>query len=136
MKKNGFTLIEILVVLGIISLLAVYLVPKLMGIQDRGKEVAVKAVAKDVQLAVEAYQMENEVFPMGQNIPLANLVTNYLSPGGYMMTVPDNPYTGKPYQASDGAGKIIYSYNDTTGQYTIQAYKRNGFSKVIELGNL
>jgi general secretion pathway protein G len=135
-NQTGFTLIEILVVLSIISVLAVFLVPKLMGIQDRGKEAAVKSIAKNVQLAVEAYQMENEVFPMGTNIRLASLVTNYLAPGGYMLIIPVNPYTGKPYGDGDNAGKIIYTYNDSNGQYNISAYKRNGFSKIIELSNL
>jgi len=134
--KSGFTLVEIMVVLAIITVLAVFLVPKLLGVQDRGKETAVKAVMKSVQLAAEAYQMENSIYPMGKNIPLASLVTNYLSPGGYMMTIPTNPFTGKPYKDSDSAGKILYSYDDTTGQYLIQGYKRNGFSKVLELGNL
>jgi len=134
--QNGFTLIEILVVIGIIGLLSIFLVPNLLGARDRAKEAAVKGVMHSVQLAVEAYQMENEVYPMGANIPLESLCKNYLMQGGYIASVPKNPFTGKEYTDGDVAGKIVYSYNDTTGAYTLIGYKRNGISKILELSNM
>ncbi|MGB9613591.1 MAG: type II secretion system protein, partial [Candidatus Margulisiibacteriota bacterium] len=36
--RKGFTLVEILVVIGIIGLLSVFLVPNLLGARDRAKE--------------------------------------------------------------------------------------------------
>lgn len=134
--RNGFTLVEILVVIGIIGLLAVFLVPNLLGARDKAKEAAVKGVMHSVQLAIEAYQMENEVYPVGSNIPLESLCKNYLMVGGYIASVPKNPFTGKGYSDSDAAGKIVYSYNDATGVYTLTGYKRNGFGKILELSNL
>jgi type II secretion system protein G len=134
--KKGFTLVEILVVIGIIGLLAVFLVPNLLGARDRAKETAVKGVMHTVQLAIEAYQMDNNVYPLGTNIPLESLCRNYLMGGGYMAAVPKNPFTGKEYTDGDAAGKIIYDYNDAAGSYTLTGYKRNGFSKVLELTNL
>jgi len=136
MKKKGFTLIEMLVVIGIIGLLAVFLVPNLFGAQDKGKEVSVKAVMHSVQLAVEAYNMENESYPMGHNIPVRDLCENYLMIGGYITSIPKNPYTGKEYASQDMSGKIIYDYNDLDGKYKITGYKRNGFSTLLELGNI
>lgn len=134
--KKGFTLVEILVVIGIIGMLSAFLVPNLLGARDRAKEAAVKGVLHTVQLAVEAYQMENEVYPIGKNIPLEALCKNYLMGSGYMASVPKNPFTGKEYSDADSAGKIVYSYNDTLGSYTLTGYKRNGFSKLIELSNM
>lgn len=134
--KKGFTLVEILVVIGIIGLLSVFLVPNLLGARDRAKETAVKGVMHTVQLAIEAYQMENEVYPLGKNVAMESLCKNYLMPNGYMAAVPKNPFTGKAYTDSDGAGKIIYDYNDTNGAYTLTGYKRNGFSKSLELTNM
>ena len=134
--KKGFTLMEILVVIGIIGLLAVFLVPNLLGARDRAKETAVKAVMHSVQLAVEAYQMENEVYPLGTNIPLESLCKNYLIGGGYIAVVPKNPFTGLEYTDADLMGKIMYSYNDTTGAYTLTGYKRNGTTKIIDLSNM
>lgn len=137
MKNNkGFTLIEILVVIGIIGLLMVFLVPNLFGVRDRAKETAVKSVMHSVQLAVEAYNMENGSYPVGKNIDVSSLCKNYLMVGGYIAKVPSNPFTGKEYQDSDMAGKIVYTYNDIENKYTLEGYKRNGFSKVLELSNM
>ncbi|MDD5594477.1 MAG: prepilin-type N-terminal cleavage/methylation domain-containing protein [Candidatus Margulisbacteria bacterium] len=134
--KNGFTLVEILVVIGIIGLLAVFLVPNLLGARDRAKETAVKGIMHTVQLAIEAYQMENSVYPIGANIPLESLCKNYLMAGGYIASVPKNPFTGKEYTDGDAAGKVIYDYNDSTGAYTLTGYKRNGFSEILKLSNM
>jgi len=136
MKKKGFTLIEILVVIGIIGLLAVFLVPNLLGAQDRAKEAAVKAVMHSLQLAVEAYNLENESYPVARGAGVENLCRNYLLIGGYLTAVPKNPFTGKEYKDADVAGKIIYDYNDVEGRYTLTGYKRNGISKILELSNM
>jgi len=134
--KNGFTLIELLVVIAIISIIAAFMMPNFLGVQDRAKEAGVKAVMHSIQLAVESYNMENEAYPMGNNIPLRELIDNYLVQGGYVTAIPKNPFTGKEYGISDKAGKIIYFYDDTTGSYKLTGYKRNGFSKLLELGNM
>ncbi len=136
MKNKGFTLVEVLVVIGIIGLLMVFLVPNLLGSQDRAKEAAVKAVMHSVQLAVEAYNMENGTYPVAHNITLKNLSENYLLPGGYLSSTPKNPFTGLEYADSDVAGKITYNYNDLEGSYKITGYKRNGSSKILELTNM
>lgn len=136
MRKNGFTLIELLVVIGIIGLLAVFLVPNLLGARDRAKEAAVKGVMHSVQLAIEAYEMENQVYPLETNVALESLCNNYLMAGGYIASVPKNPFTGKEYTDADVAGKIIYSYDDTTGKYTLTGYNRTGTKKIQELTNM
>ena len=133
--KNGFTLIELLVVIAIISIIAAFMMPNFLGVQDRAKEAGVKAVMHSIQLAVESYNMENEAYPMGSNIPMRELIDNYLSQGGYVTAIPKNPFTGKEYTASDKAGKIIYVYDDSTASYKLVGYKRNGFSKILELSN-
>jgi type II secretion system protein G len=136
MRRRAFTLVEILVVIAIIGLLSVFLVPKLLGVQDRGKDTAVKSVMHSVQLAIEAYHMENEVYPMGKDINVKSLCENYLMPGNYISAVPKNPFTGKPYAENDTAGKILYQYNDNTGNYTLTGYNRSGRGKVLELNNI
>jgi type II secretion system protein G len=135
MQRKGFTLIEILVVIAILGLLIFFLVPNFLGVQDRGKEAAVKGVMHSVQLALEAYNMENEVYPVATDTPLQSLCENYLIPGGYLTAVPNNPFTGVAYKDSDTAGKIVYTYDDASGQYTLTGYKRNGRTKILELSN-
>jgi len=105
-------------------------------VQDRAKEAGVKAIMHSIQLAIEAYNMENEAYPMGSNITLKDLCDNYLMQGGYVSLIPKNPFTGKEYTEADKAGKIIYVYDDTNGSYKLIGYKRNGFSKLQELSNM
>ena len=136
MKKNGFTMIELLVVIGIIALLSIFLVPNLMGAKDRAKETAVKGVMHSVQLAVEAYEMENQIYPLEKNAGLESLAKNYLMAGGYLASVPRNPFTGQEYKDADASGRVIYSYDDTTGKYTLTGYGRNGTKKIQEITNL
>lgn len=134
--RKGFTMIELLVVIGIIGLLAVFLVPNLLGARDRAKEAAVKGVMHSVQLALEVYEMENYVYPIDKNLPMESLAKNYLMAGGYLASVPKNPFTGKEYKDADVAGKIIYDYDNATGQYTLTGYNRAGTKKIQELSNM
>ena len=138
MKKaasSAFTLIELLVVISIIGILAAFIVPNVMGAQDKAKEAAVKAVAHTVQLAVEAYHLENSVYPLSSTISLRSLIDNYLTAGGYMVTIPKNPFTGTEYSVDDHAGQITYSYDDASNKYLITAFKRNGATQILQLSN-
>ncbi|MFA6431004.1 MAG: DUF3939 domain-containing protein [Candidatus Margulisiibacteriota bacterium] len=134
--KKGFTLVELLIVISIIALLSVFLFSNVFGARDRAKEVSVRSIMHTVQLAIEAYQMDNEVYPIASNLPLESLSRNYLMQGGYLAGVPKNPFTGLEYKDSDLAGKIIYNYDEAKGTYTITGYKRNGIGKIQELNNL
>ena len=134
--RKGFTMIELLVVIGIIGLLAVFLVPNLLGAKDRAKEMAVKGVMHSLQLGIEAYEIENQIYPLEKNIALASLCNNYLMAGSYVAEVPKNPFTGKEYQDADLSGKIIYSYDEVAGKYTLTGYNRTGIKKIQELTNL
>lgn len=136
MARKGFTMIELLVVIGVISLLMVFLTPNLLSARDRAKEAAVSGVMHSIQLAVEGYQMENGVYPMEKNLALESLCRNYLMTGGYVTSIPKNPFTSKEYKDSDLAGKIIYSYDDTQGVYRLAGYGRAGLRKIQELTNM
>lgn len=134
--KSGFTLIEMLVVIAIIGLLAVFIAPNLLAAPDKAKEAAEKTVMQSVQLAVEAYNLENSAFPMARNIPVKSLCENYLIQGNYITSVPKNPFTGKEYTDADSSGKIVYNYSDIENKYTLTGYKKDGFTKLLELTNM
>ena len=80
--------------------------------------------------------MENDSYPLGINILLESLCRNYLMAGGYIAAVPKNPFTGSEYTDADVAGKIVYTYTDATGTYTLTGYKRNGATKILDLSNM
>ncbi len=133
--RKAFTLIEVLVVIAIIGILITFLAPRLLNFQDRGRELAVKAVMHSLQLAIESYNMENETYPVAQNLGVKSLCENYLMAGNYIGAVPQNPFTGAEYTDADTAGKIIYNFDQASGKYTLTGYKRDGTSKLLELTN-
>ena len=73
MKKRGFTLIEILVVIGIIGLLAGIMIPVAGGAMDAMTRTKTKARFNEWVTAVEQYTMAYGFYPtLGQNAPASN----------------------------------------------------------------
>lgn len=136
MIKKGFTLIEVLVVITIIGILAYFLVPRLLGSEDRAREAGVKAVMHSVQISIESFNMENDTYPIAQNISLKELCDNYLLPSNYIGAVPKNPFTGQPYASNDNAGKVVYSFDVNSGKYSLIGYNRSGSRIIFELSNI
>lgn len=60
MKKRAFTLIEMLVVLGIISLLLLLFVPNLSKQKETAQKSGNAAVVKIVESQLEIYQLEHD----------------------------------------------------------------------------
>ncbi len=135
-ERKGFTLIELLIVMSVIGILAAFLIPTFAKVQDRARESGVKSVAHNVQVAVESYNMVNETYPVAVDITLRNLFDNYLKTAEVMNNLPKNPFTGKGYEESDTAGKIIYTYDISTDNYKVTAYNKGGTNKILELSNM
>lgn len=62
-RRNGFTLIELLVVIAIIALLIGILLPSLAGARNNARSLKCAANARSVSQAVNAYTVDNKVFP-------------------------------------------------------------------------
>ena len=79
-KEEGFTLVELLIVIVILGVLAGIVVFAVNGITDRGVTAACKADINSVQVAAEAYYAKNGVY--AQNIDVTagetSLVPNFL----------------------------------------------------------
>jgi type II secretion system protein G len=64
MKKKGFTLIELLIVIIIIGILAVIVVGLVAtNARDRAADAAAKADLREIQTALELYNVENGEYP-------------------------------------------------------------------------
>lgn len=132
--ERGFTLIELLVVIAIVVILAAFLVPRLLAAQDRARNAAVAAVVKDLMTAVQAYEVDNNTPPTTTPQRCGTLAAALVA-GGYLPAVPKNPFTNAPCADADPSGRIEYTFNSATGQYTITGYGRNNAAVVIQVSN-
>ncbi|MBI6546489.1 MAG: prepilin-type N-terminal cleavage/methylation domain-containing protein [Cyanobacteria bacterium NC_groundwater_1444_Ag_S-0.65um_54_12] len=70
---NGFTLIELIVVMIVIALLAAVAVPNFVGAQDKARNAGVQTNAHTVQLALEQYGVDKVgVYPDDLNSVVGN----------------------------------------------------------------
>jgi prepilin-type N-terminal cleavage/methylation domain-containing protein len=63
----GFTLIEMLIVIGIIATLAALAMPAMSGAMKSAKKVKTQAVLKDLVLGIKNYQVEYNRYPVSGN---------------------------------------------------------------------
>lgn len=66
MNAKGFTLIELMVVIVILSILAVYMVPKIMGRPEQAKQLKAKVDIQALETALKLYQLDNGDYPTTQ----------------------------------------------------------------------
>lgn len=63
MKKKGFTLIELIVVIAILGILAAILVPRFGGFQEKARKTQALVDAKQIATALDSYYAENDKWP-------------------------------------------------------------------------
>jgi prepilin-type N-terminal cleavage/methylation domain-containing protein len=59
LKKTGFTIIELLIVIAVISILVGIALPRFRGMQDEGNIAKAKGELRTLQTAVESYYIHN-----------------------------------------------------------------------------
>lgn len=102
-KQNGFSLIEVMVVLLIIGIMASMVAPSILGNQE---EAQLKKAAVDIQQlesALEMYKLKNNRFPtteqgldaLVEEPTIEPLPRNYPS-DGFIKRLPEDPW-GNPY---------------------------------------
>ncbi|MFZ5801762.1 MAG: type II secretion system major pseudopilin GspG [Candidatus Omnitrophota bacterium] len=104
LKRNGFSLIEILLVVVIIATLSAMILPRLMGRSDQAKRAAAKAdVEVNIATALKLYELDNGFFPSTEQGLTALLSKPASEPvpqnwnGPYLEKKPIDPW-GRPYQ--------------------------------------
>jgi len=98
-QQSGFTLIEIIVVVVILSVLAAVIAPKFLGRVGQAQQTAAKADIQNISKALALYKLDNYRYPTTSE-GLGALVTN---PGSaknwnqYLDKKPKDPW-GNDYQ--------------------------------------
>ena len=109
MKKKGFTLIELMVVVVIIGILAAIAIPNFVKVIARAKESSVKANMHTLQVAVETANVDsNGTYPTTS--------ADWESLGAY---IPQN--FRNPYNQTAGLNKAYENQNDAAATDTGKA---------------
>jgi general secretion pathway protein G len=63
MKKNAFTLLELLVVISILGILVAVILPNLVGVRARARDSALKNDIRQLKTALRMYYNDNQKYP-------------------------------------------------------------------------
>lgn len=104
-RKKGFTILELLIVIAVISILVGIALPRFKGMQDEGNIAKAKGELRMLQTAVESYYIHKGVMPTIDQ--LTGAVPNIVGP-----TLPTDPF-GAYALVTNGAYLVVYSLGPT-----------------------
>lgn len=118
-KPNGFTLVELMVVIFILGLLTTIVVINVLPSQDRAMVEKARADVSTIGQALEMYRLDNLSYPSSSDglealvaPPTSLPTTSRYRKGGYIKKLPQDPW-GRPYQFDNpgrrGPGYDLYS---------------------------
>ena len=100
-RSRGFTLIEVMVVVVILSILAAVVVPRIMDNPDKARVVKAKQDIRVIKNQMDLYRLHNFRYPTTEQGMEALVQKPADAPhwqeGGYLDKLPKDPW-GKPYQ--------------------------------------
>lgn len=118
MHRKAFTLIELLIVVGIIAILAAIAIPNLLEAQTRSKIARAKSDLRTLATALEAYHTESHAYPdlipPPEDIDTGGawLLKRLTTPIAYISSLPFDPFLppAKPEPLMPPEGRKTYRY--------------------------
>lgn len=134
MKKRGFTLIELMLVVIIISVLVALVVPRLAGRSQEARFAAAQAqIEAHLATALDLYELDNGIYPSTEQglAALRKIPSSLPAPpnwkGPYIKKTPKDPW-GNPYNyISPGA--------HNTEDYDLFSYGADGIESSDDIVN-
>jgi general secretion pathway protein G len=103
-KDEGFSLLELMVVVVILSILALVIVPRIIDRPDQARVARVQSDLAVLDSAVKLYKLDNFNYPTTEqglqalvSAPVTEPAPKNYSAGGYIDRLPKDPW-GKEYQ--------------------------------------
>ena len=128
-NQNAFTLVEMLIVIVIIGILSTSLIPKILWIQSRARDIARQAHIRDISNGLETYYTDHLSYPTGLGYSMntnqyitstwtvwLNDFQNQLRP--YIKSLPLDPQNSRAYV-------YWYVYNAPNSYYRLYADYEN-----------
>jgi len=123
--KRGFTLLEVIIVVFILSILAALVAPRIIGRTDDARIADAKLQIKNLETALKLYKLDNGFYPDTQQglealieKPVSGQIPQKYREGGYLeqRKIPLDPW-GNPY---------IYVCPGIHGDFDIISYGADG----------
>ena len=108
--KEGFTLIELMIVIAVIGILAAVLIPYTFRAQDRARETGVQNAARAIQTGLEMYASNRTSAPWypTTSTQITNTTGNALA--ALVSPAPTNPFNGLGYLTASGVQQETSPY--------------------------
>jgi general secretion pathway protein G len=134
-STQGFTLLEIIVVVAIIAILAAYIAPKVTGRVDDARIAKAKSDIRVLESSLELYKLDNFVYPSSEqglealvNKPSGSNTRNWRD-GGYIKKLTKDPW-GNEY---------LYAYPGSNGEFDVSSLGADaaagGADEAADIGN-
>ena len=122
-KHKGFTLIEMLIVIVVIAILALIVIPRLLGAGRKAKEATLRGDLHQIRNAIQQFEADLGDYPASLDQLVALKATPPSGAGGTGLDLDSNGYQGPYLRTPDGGLPIDpftalpdWAYDGPTGE--------------------